>query len=97
MKTKLKKKIKNKIMKINNNLKKNSNLNIYREKGFLIFSKILDLKIFGGRNYQTFPENPFNLTILEKRFQTFLVNSILVDCGEHNQTSLRNTPSYLKE
>jgi len=85
-------------MKRNNDLKKNSNLDIYQERGFQTSSKILDPKILGERNYQTSLEN-FNPRITEERFQTFLINSIPVYWEEgSNQTSPCNTtPSSLKE
>jgi len=44
-------------MKGNNNLRKNSSLDIHKEKSFQTFSKILDSKIPGGGSYQTSPEN----------------------------------------
>jgi len=57
----VKEKIKNRIMKGNNNLKKNSNLDSK------ILWKILDSKIPGRGSYQTSPEN-FNPSITEERF-----------------------------
>jgi len=50
-------------MRGNNNLKKNSNLDIHKEESFQISSKILDSKIPGEGSYQTSPEN-FNTKIL---------------------------------
>jgi len=65
----VKKETKNKrIMRGNNNLKKNSNLD--KEEGFQTASKILDSQILGGGSYQTPPEN-FNSKILgEGNYQT---------------------------
>jgi len=95
---KVKRKIKNKMLKRNNGLKKSSNQDIYQEKDFQTSSKILDTKILGEENYQTSPENinfkileegnyqtfseNFNPRIIEERFQTSLVNSTPVDCEE---------------
>jgi len=78
---KVKGKIKNRIIRGNNNLKKNFDLDIHKEEIFQTSSKILDLKILGGGSCQTSPEN-FNSRITEIRFQTSLVNSTPVDCEE---------------
>jgi len=89
---KIKEKIKNRIMRGNNNLKKNFNLD--KEEDFQTSSKMLDFKILGEGSYQTSSEN-FNPRITEECFQTFLINSTPVDCEEgNNQTSLRNTPLF---
>jgi len=61
---KVKGKIKNKIMKGNNDLRKSSYLDIYQERDFQTSSMILDPKILGGGNYRTSPEN-YNSKILE--------------------------------
>jgi len=53
----VKEKIKNRIMRENNELKKYSNLDIHKGKVFQTSSKILDSKILGGESYQTSPEN----------------------------------------
>jgi len=53
-------------MRGNNNLKKNSNLDINKEESFQTSSKTLDSKILGEGSYTTFPEN-FNSKILEKK------------------------------
>jgi len=97
---KVKGKIKNKIIRCNNDVKKSSNLDIYQEKDFQTSSKIPDPKILGGGNYQISPKNfnskileegnyqtspeNFNPRITEECFQTSLVNFSLVDCEEGN-------------
>jgi len=85
-------------MRRNNNLKKNSNLDVHKEEGFHTSSKFLDSKILGGGDYQTSHEN-LNPSITEERFQASLINSTPVDCEEgSNQTSLCDTTSsYSKE
>jgi len=71
---KVKGKIKNRIMRENDDLRKSSNLGIYQEEDFQTSSKILDPKILGRGNYQTSPEN-FNFKILEEvNYQTSLKN-----------------------
>jgi len=63
-------------MRGNNDLKKSSNLDIDQEKDFQISSKILDPKILGGENYQTFPKN-FNSKVLGNETKSLLKILIL--------------------
>jgi len=64
---KVKRKIKNRIMRRNDDLRKSSNLGIYQEEDFQTSSKTLDPEILGGGNYQTSSKN-FNPRITEERF-----------------------------